>query len=52
MSTRKQSLLVEAVALGSAGEAGPTFAVSFGRLPKGPPSVASTAARRGEIRHG
>lgn len=29
MSTRKQSLLVEAVALRSAGEAGPTFAVSF-----------------------
>jgi hypothetical protein len=29
MSTRKQSLLVEAVALRSAGEAGSTSAVSF-----------------------
>lgn len=29
MSTRKRSLLVEAVALRSAGEAGSTFAVSF-----------------------
>jgi len=29
MSTRKLSLLVEAIVLGSAGEAGSTFAVSF-----------------------